>query len=178
VIYFFNPYSIDKDLGKAYNDYMALLPNDEDWACLTDGDTMFLMPDYGHQIQQIIDLHPETGLFTCLTNRVGCTDQCYRKVISNERDILKHKRIAQDLYTNKTGVKELRNIISGHCMIVQKKTWEAVGKFPEGMGILAVDNEFSKRILDSGRKILLMEGVYILHWYRFDTGISDKSHIK
>jgi len=178
VIYYFNPYSTDKDLGKAYNDYMALLPNQDDWACLTDGDTMFLMPDYGHQIQQIIDLHPDTGLFTCLTNRVGCLEQCYNRHISNERDILKHKRIASDCYARKHQVKQLHGIISGHCMIVQKKTWEEVGKFPEGIGILSVDNGFSQKILDHKKKILLMEGVYLLHYYRMETGINDKRHIQ
>lgn len=178
VVYFFNPYSVTGDLGQAYNQYMELLPTEEDWAVLTDGDTSWLMPKYGHQIQEIINQQPETGIFTCLTNRVGSTEQCYRNRISPERDMLKHKIIALDCDASaRLKVKEIRNIISGHCMVVQKKTWLDVGKFDENIGILAVDNMFSRKILDKGYKILLMEGVYLWHYYRLDTGVGDKSHL-
>jgi len=45
------------------------LLNPDDWAVIMDGDTMFLQPDFGHQIQQHIENHPEAGLFTCFASR-------------------------------------------------------------------------------------------------------------
>ena len=61
------PYSIDKNLGKAYNEEMALIP-DGDAACFLDGDMMFTIPDYGHVINEYANLYPNAVL-TCWTNR-------------------------------------------------------------------------------------------------------------
>lgn len=178
MLYFFTPYSTEKDIGKAYNQYMSLLPNDDDWAVLMDGDSMFLLPDFGHHIQSIIDKYPDVGLFTCYTNRVGCKEQCYNNILSEDPNILNHKQIALNLQREKrNNIKEIKKVISGVVMIVNKKTWEHVGKFPEEMGILSVDNHFSAQILRNRRKIFLMEGVYVLHFYRLDTGIKEKSHL-
>lgn len=179
MIHFFNPYSFEGDIGKAYNYYASIVPNPEDWICFTDGDTSWLRPDYGHHIKQIVDQNPEAGMFTCLTNRVGCIQQCYGNRISPELNMMKHIRIANDVAAGqKLKVKPLNFIISGHCMIFKKSTWERVGGFAENIGILSVDNIFSQKILDAGLKILLMEGVYIWHKYRLETGINDKSHLR
>ncbi len=178
MIHFSSPYSQSKDLGKAYNDFMHLL-KDEDFACFTDLDTCFLTSDIGTQLQEIIDKHPNAGLFTCLTNRVGQRAQCYNGVISEDPNILNHRQIALQLQREKRHqVKPLHHIISGHLMMVQKSVWKEVGGFPEGEGLLAIDNKFSYRILKARKHILLMEGVYLFHFYRLDTGIHDKSHLK
>lgn len=179
MIYYFKPYSLEKDLGKAYNQYMDLLPNDDDWACLMDGDIAFLISDYGHVIAEIVEENKDTGLFTCFASRVGNLDQCYNNVMSSDPNMLNHRSIALNQRdTQRKKLKELTSFISGHLMLVQKSTWKEVGKFPEGVGILAVDNKFSKRILKSGKKIQLMRGIYVLHFYRLDTGRQDKSHLK
>lgn len=179
MVYYFKPYSVEKDLGKAYNQYLELLPNDDDWACLIDGDVAFLIPDYGHLIQEVIGLYPDTGLFTCYTNRVGNLEQCYMGRISEDANMLNHRKIALMLSKEQRHkLKELKSIISGHVMIVQKKTWKEVGGFTEDHGILAIDNKFSKKILKAGKTIQLMRGLYALHFYRLDTGRHDKSHLK
>lgn len=178
MIYFFSPYSFEKNLGQAYNEYFKLVPKEEDWICFTDLDSMFLIPEIGNQLQNYINKYPETGLFTCLTNRVGNLEQCYKGEISNNSDILYHKKIAIQLKEqNNLKVKELKNIISGHLMLIQKGNWRRVGGFKNN-GVLAIDNDFSKKILLNRMKILLMEEVYLLHYYRFLEGISYKQHLK
>jgi hypothetical protein len=62
MIYFFTPYSLDFKLLDAITGCINLLQPD-DWAVIMDGDTMFLQPDFGHQIQRHIDLFPEWTLY-------------------------------------------------------------------------------------------------------------------
>lgn len=178
MIYYSSPYSIDKDLGKAYNEEMDRTPSPESWVCFTDGDCQFLTPDYGHQLQEMIDKYPDTGLFTCYTNRVGNLDQCYNNIINEDPNILNHKRIALQLQRDKRlQVKELTGVISGMLMLIKKSTWDLIHGAPQELGLLSVDNHISQRILNAGMKIRLMEGVYIFHFYRLDTGIENKSHL-
>jgi len=179
VVYYFTPYSIEKNLGEVYSNYMSLIPNDDDWGCLLDADTMFLTPNFGHQIQDIINKYQNdnVGLFTCYTNRIGNLEQCYRGQISEDSDIKNHKKIALEIQkSNYDKVKPLNHFISGHLMIIQKKVWKTL-EFDK-KGLLAIDNKISYRVLRNGYKILLMEGVYIFHYYRLIEGRLDKSHLK
>lgn len=178
MIHFGSPYSWNKDLGKAYNDFVKLIPS-EDWICLMDGDIMFLQSDYGHQLKEIIDLHGnDVGLFSCLVNRVGSLEQCYNGIISEDPNIINHRNIAKQLAKEKRHViKYIPNPISGHLMLFKKSTWESIGGFPEDRGILSVDNTFSNRMVRNGYKIAVMEGVYCFHYYRMENRF-DKSHLK
>ena len=87
MIHYCSPYDPDKNIGKAYNKTVSLIP-DEDWMCFTDGDTMFPYPDYGTYLQSIIDSNPEYGLLTSYTNRVGDKRQCWEGVIQNHHSLL------------------------------------------------------------------------------------------
>ena len=62
-------------------------------------------------------------------------------------------------------------------MLFKKETWESVGGFPEERGILSVDNTFSNRMNRHGYKIAVMEGLYVLHYYRLAEGRRNKSHL-
>lgn len=179
MIWYFTPYGIDKDLGKAYNQYAKLVTDKDDWICFLDADTCIgLVPKFGHVLQEIVDLYPDTGLFTSYASRIGNKQQRFAGKISEDPNILNHKKIAKSqVHHYKTRVKELNKIISGHLMMVKKSTWDAIGGAPEGIGILSIDNWISKRILRSGKNILLMEGIYLFHFYRLDTGKQDKSHL-
>lgn len=178
-IHFLSPYSLDKDIGKAYNDSVRNIPSPEDWICLIDLDVMVLSHGIGHHLQEVINLYPNTGLFTCRTNRVGQVRQCLHNTISDDPNVLNHRQIALQLsQERRLDVTPINNPISGHLMLFKKATWESVGGFPEERGILSVDNTFSNRIVRKGYNILMMEGVYVFHFYRFDTGILNKDHLK
>jgi len=73
MIYFFTLYSFNFKLLDAFTDFIELL-NLDDWVVIMDGDTIFLQPDFGHQIQRHIEFHPEAGLFTCRASRCHYSD--------------------------------------------------------------------------------------------------------
>ena len=91
MIWYFTPYSIEGNLGKAYNDYCKLVQNEEDWICFIDGDVCFLNSDWGKHFEDLIEKYPEAGIITCFTNRIGCKEQCYTNEISENSDMKYHK---------------------------------------------------------------------------------------
>jgi GT2 family glycosyltransferase len=174
-IYYFTPYALDKNLGAAYNHYMELLPGNDDWACFLDGDTMFLSPDWGHLIEKAISEFPDTGMFTCYTNRVNNKEQLYRGVFNNNRDIIAHRNIALVCHEiGKNRAKKLTRMVSGMMMIIQKKTWR---EFPFSDGLLGVDNDISQRLLNAGKEVRLIESIYLFHYYRLAEGRTYKNHL-
>ena len=177
-IYYFTPYSLNKNLGAAYNEYMRLLPCDDDYACFIDADAMFLNPLFGTQINTIITNNPNVGMFTAVTNRVGNPRQCYKNKISKDANIIHHKDISSLLCKKSPyRLSKIDYPISGHLMIIQKKVWNHF-HFNEDLKILGVDNDISNRLLNAGYKIYLMQGVYLFHYYRLNEGgHSFKNHL-
>ncbi|MFA5817159.1 MAG: hypothetical protein WC865_16255 [Bacteroidales bacterium] len=76
MIYFFTPYSFNFKLLNAIASCMDLLQPD-DWAIIMDGDSMFLRPDFGLQIQRHIETHPEAGL---TVNKAGQVKEMNRRI--------------------------------------------------------------------------------------------------
>ena len=175
-IWYFTPYALDGNLGKAYNEYCELIKDEEDWVCFVDGDVAFLNSYWGKHFEDLVDKYPDVGIITTYTNRVGCLEQCYEGKISEESDIVKHKNIAEFCLNNYLNVKEINHVISGHVMLFKKKTWIEAKGFPETLrdkdlnkyskNMATVDNRFSRRVLNLGKKILLAKGVYVFHYYR------------
>ena len=78
-----------EDLGKTYNDYMELLPNDDDWACFLDHDAMTTTVDWYKQLQDIIAENPSFDCFSAVTNRIGNPNQKVAK-LKPTHDIVYH----------------------------------------------------------------------------------------
>jgi len=178
MIHFFTPYRIDKDLGKCYNDAMKMLPNDNDWACFTDGDAMFTTPFFGSQLEKIIKANPEAKLFASMTNRIGTAYQCVHNMWY-ENDISVHFKKGMELAeTKETDCTDITDgaPISGVLIMIQKSEWKRVGGFAELGQALGVDNSIHYAVRDNGGKVFLMQGVYMLHYYR-NGNKADKSHL-
>jgi GT2 family glycosyltransferase len=172
------PYSEDKNLGKAYN--LAFEDVEErDWVCLIDHDVMFLTPDTISMMHEYTRSYPETGIFTCFTNRIHplSADQLLGGKLSENTDIKYHIQKAEEQKRYGVKVTPINHIISGFLMLVSKRTWREI-KFPEHGKCLGVDNEFSQQILDARKKIYRMDGVYVWHTYRVMNGIKHKEHLK
>lgn len=187
MIYYIIPYGIDGNYGKACNDYCKLFPEDS-WIAVVDGDVAFLHDAWGKHFQALVDKYPDAGLITTYASRIGNIEQCYQGKLSENRDLSYHRNIAIQLQNEKyLEVKELPTFISGHVMLFSKKTWTEVGGFPEELtergkmkfdkNIATVDNRFSSRIIKAGKKILLAEGIYVLHYYRLNEGRMHRSHL-
>jgi hypothetical protein len=152
---------------------MDLLPNEEDWCCFTDGDTMFLTPDFGNHLQNVIDDNPEYGLFTCMTNRIN-PEWCCVPGMWETDDIREHIKMAKELKKLGTKVEDITHyspditpnyLMSGFFMLFKKSAYlKSGGATTQGM--LGIDNSIHKNAKDSGIRIGLIKSVYLYHWYR------------
>jgi hypothetical protein len=178
-VHFITPYSSEKNLGKAYNEAMDLIP-DGDSACIRDIDTLFLTPEQPAIIEQYANEHPNAVL-TCYLNRCSPLSrmQLLGETVSEERDILQHIGLAvhqQDRHKITRSATEINRDISGTLMVVPKSVWMKV-PFPDNGKCLGVDTTFGRQIRAAGIKILRMNAVYLFHTYRLANGVHDKRHL-
>jgi len=170
------PYDPGKDLGKAYNRIMALIPEGEH-ACLMDIDAMFLTARQPGIIMDYIEKYPDAVL-TCYTNRISpLSKQLYNRQVNENDSIKVHIANAVKMQLQPMSVRKIGNMISGFLMVVPKSVWNIV-KFAEGMGCLGVDTKFSKHLHINRIPILLMENIYLWHTYRIENNIFYKEHLR
>lgn len=161
-IRYITPFALDKNIGKAYNEAISELP-DDCFVVLRDGDTMFLTPEWGNQIEQIIKANQDYDVITCMTNRISLKD-CLPDGQFIDEDIKGHILFAKNMWSwHQWGVKET-TVAPGMLMIFHKSTW-AKHKFKENSIIF--DRQFSNDVIRSGGKIGVAKGLYIFHLYRF-----------
>ena len=169
MIYYSIPYNTNKNLGKYYNDFMKILPNNNDFACFVDGDTIFTTPNYGHIIEKIIEENKNIGCFTALTNRVFCTWQVVKGIDVNNNDMEYHRNFGkniQEIYGTYCEDVTMKTPMSGFLIVINKKTWKKIGGFKED-GMLGIDNDLHNKIRNYEEKMYMMKGVYLYHWYRY-----------
>jgi glycosyltransferase involved in cell wall biosynthesis len=178
-IWYSNPYSTSKNIGKALNDFCELIP-DKDWICLQDGDMIYLTPEWGKQIEDVVKSHGDKfGLIGCMTNRLGRSIQRVGEMDSNH-EMLYHYEIAKELRDKNYGVVEditKKKYVAGLFMLFPKLLWNKVN-FKENNA--AFDDVFSKEVTRKGYKLGLMKGLYVYHFYRGwnDTNPSkDRAHL-
>ncbi len=176
MIHYPTPYRRDKNLGKAYNAEFEKVDLN-DWVCLRDLDTLFLTQDAPNIIENYTEQFPQTGIFTCYTNRISplAKDQLFDKRLFNETNIVRFLKSAENIKQNNT-VQEITTPISGMLMVISKRTWLKF-PFPEDGKCLGVDNIYSKTILDSGLKIYRMNAILIWHSYRILNGVANRKHL-
>lgn len=183
-IHVLKPYALDKNLGRAYNEAMELIP-DGDWACLMDYDTMFLTSDAIALMYKYVESYPEAGMFTSYTNRIHPLSdvQLLGGHINEDNNIAIHLHIARELADQPINVTPINKVVSGFLMLVSKDNWDMV-KFSEDKKCLGVDNDFCTRLMNTrtnlhpyGKQIYRMDTIYVWHTYRIMNGINDKSHL-
>lgn len=178
MIYYSIPYNTDKNLGKYYNDFMKILPNNDDFACFVDGDTIFTTPNYGHIIERVILENKNIGCFTALTNRVFCVWQVANGVDINNNDMEYHRTFGKnilEIYDTYCEDVTMKALMSGFLILINKKTWKKIGGFKED-GMLGIDNDLHLKIRKCREKMYMMKGIYLYHWYRYPNR-SDISHL-
>lgn len=178
-IWYSNPYSTEKNIGKALNEFCELVP-DTDWICLQDGDMQYLTPDWGVQIKQaVINYGNEFDLIGCVTNRLARPIQLTPGVDFNNHDIRYHYEKAKELRDKHFAEVEditAKRYVAGLFMLFPKRVWNQV-KFKENISYF--DDEFSKEVIKKGGKLGLMKGLYVYHLYRIwsEKPIGDKGHL-
>lgn len=143
-----------------------------DWACFLDHDAMFTTPDWYVQLEDIVEglsvLHPDAGLLTAVTNRIGNAEQLLFEKTSREaqiHDIYFHRQVGKKIQSAfMTRLKEANCSISGVVLLISKAVWKRAGGFKEGF--LGIDNDMDKKVRETGSKVYIMLGVYVYHYYR------------
>ncbi len=158
------------DLGRAYNEVMAMLP-DGGWACLLDHDVMFTTRGWYDQLCQAV-AHDSQGTFVPYLSRGGARWQNIQRAFPDTEpdghDIRYHRelgtRLAQQNGTAYVDVTTYGHQGGGALMLLSKANWQAVGGFPSGC--LTTDHDMFARLRRAGRHIYLMSRVYLYHWKR------------
>lgn len=175
------PYSFKKKLLEAI-DYEMSLARPGDWVCFVDGDTMFLQPDFGHQVHDYITRYPDTGLFTCYASRCHYACQVPDKELVEVDSVKLHHAMATKCRTMQGQVELLNRRIAGHLMVIKKETWMRIRQMvmltARGKSILGIDTKISNAVLQANMKIRLMKGIYILHYLRMEEGLNYTKHLE
>ena len=164
------PRSMHKNIGAVYNNFMKMLP-EGDWACFLDHDAMFTTLDWYQQLEEIIEglklSHPQAGLLTTCTNRIGNFEQRISGIEPQNHDIYYHRKIGKQRqieYGN--SLRECEYLISGVVILISKEIWKKTVGFTDGFW--GVDRDIDQKVRDLGYKTYIMDGVYCYHWYRAD----------
>lgn len=178
MIYYFTPYQ-HKNLGAAYNHYCSLVPNDNDWITIMDGDIMQLHLDWGEIWETILTNNDNAGIVTCRTNRVAPSNtfQLCDDMFDNN-NIIEHKLYATKLLNQfRYETKDIINssFMSGFYFSFKKSTWRLVGGFAEGM--LDIDKQFFLSVIKH-LPCKLALGYYVVHYYRMYEGHQYMNHLK
>lgn len=181
MIHIVTPFRNDLNLGRAYNDAFARI-DDDDWLCIMDVDAMFLTSTQPRLLQQYVDKYPNTGVFTCYTNRISplAKEQLYGGRIDNDASMLFHIHLAERIEAEPISASLLhRGECSGFLMMISKRTWmeTPAPEYLDKGGAIGVDTFWTRAIVASGKPIMRMNNLYIWHTYRLRQGIHNKQHL-
>lgn len=180
MLYFFKPYSFNEKLFDAFDHYFSLLPNDNDWACIMDGDTMFLRSDFGHTIQAYIDKYPDTGIFSSYASRCAYNYQVPKQVNQKNTDLLFHIKTANLHHLHQElEIREINRPIAGHLWVMQKKIWlsirQEVKRKTMNETFEGIDTAIAKEILLRKLPVRIMKQLYIVHLFRLGMAAARKA---
>lgn len=163
-IYYSNPYSTSKNFGKAINDFCKLVPNDEDWIVIQDGDIIYLTSDWGQRIHKALELDGDKfGLVGCYTNRLRGVHQLHEAKFSFNHDLEYHYKIAESY--DKVGIQDIGKLgVAGFFMAFKKSTWIQTKGFAENTRVF--DTIFNQSVRALGMKVGLIRSLYVYHGYR------------
>lgn len=173
------PFATDMNLGRAYNEAMALLPAGA-WACFLDHDAMWTTRRWYHQLEEAIRFLPSAGAFVAVANRIGprwqtaaatpeMQRQLFGRVLSADwRDVHAvdaHRRFGAERMKTRTLLDATDTKgFGGVAFCISKDAWQRAGGFVDGM--LCVDHGMHFALRRAGLRVYVLEGLYVYHWRR------------
>ncbi len=160
-------FDAERNLGRAYNQIFERLRPD-DWCCLLDHDALWTTRTWFSQLATAIAENPNAGLITAVTNRIGRRSQIAPGAPAGH-DVREHFAFGKELAREHGAA--ARDItgsspISGVVMCLSVDTWSKMGRFKDGF--FGVDNRAHHDVRTIGRRVLMLPGLYVYHWYRAD----------
>lgn len=165
----FMPYSLERNLGAEYNRHMAAL-GDDDWAFFVDHDVVpGLHRDWVHRFAEAIAFKPDAGAFVAVTNRIDAVWQRAKEANPDNHDMEYHTHLAAQRLKRRTllDITETKGF-GGVCFATSKAAWRAAGGFADGL--LCVDHSLHFGLQRAGRRIYLLESLYVYHRRRAFVG--------
>lgn len=157
------------NLGAAYNAEMARL-DEGDWAVFVDHDALAgLTRQWIQVIEEAIHFMPAAGAFVAVTNRIDAVWQRAKEADSENHDIGYHTKIAHERLSRRTllDITDTKGF-GGVCFAVSKDAWRDAGGFAEG--VLCVDHSLHFGLQRIGRRVYLLENLYVYHRRRAFVG--------
>ena len=169
----------DKNLSGYYNNEMEALPSEDDWCLFQDRDVWWPHPNYMNQIEEVINKYGDKfDLLTCMTNKVGTAYQVNQRMAKVESSV-EHTACAVNMWRGHGArLEDITNNspISGMVILAKKSLITEGRKLKDGL-LLGADNEFHYIAKESNKRVGLMKGIYVWHYYRGDNP-HDKSHLQ
>ena len=173
------------NLGKAYNNFMSLV-KDDDWVLFLDHDILILRPNWYelciNTIKTLRDNNRNPGWITGVTNSIGCLSQLASNAPTS-MDLEEHIVYSNKLYKQyKDTIVEQKKLVrfSGMFILTSKKAWQSIGGFEEEekqitheIGkykvtfhcnkFLGVDNDYHLKLTKAGYESFILPGLYMYH---------------
>lgn len=127
---------------------------------------MFLHPQQGAWIEQLVASNPEYDLIGCATNRLGGTYQLFDRRRSENPDILFHMDLAVQAYEeHKLQIEKVPDdqVLAGMFLLFRKSLWK---DFPIEEKSIQFDIILSEKLKKAGKRLGIARGIYIFHLYR------------
>lgn len=156
------PFALDRNLGRAYNEAMAALPGGS-WAIFVDHDAMVgLTREWYRVITDAIAFKPDAGAFVAVTNRIDAAWQRAEEADRENHDIGYHTRLALDRLQRRTllDITDTKGF-GGVCFALSRAAWAQAGGFADGL--LCVDHSIHFGLQRCGRRVYLLEALYVYH---------------
>lgn len=180
VIHYLTPYDTEKNIGRAYNEAIENIGDDNDWIVVRDGDTMFPTPQWGKHIEDtLMKIGDAYQLIGAMTNRIGAEHQRVPgmwDVWDMREHVLKAKELQENHYAV---VEETDKGVAGFFLAFRKKTWKEI-RFTENKNEARIfDTVFYKNVRAKKMRVGIMKGLYIVHLYRplSDSPRTDVKHL-
>lgn len=176
MIYTAIPYRQDANLGRAYNEFMELLPSDG-WAVFVDHDAMPTTGLWHAQFTEAIEFKPDAGAIVAMTNR--CARSWQRAPGFPQDDVMDDHRA---FGAERAKIRRLVDVtdtkgFGGVMFAVSKRSWSDVCGFVEG-ALGCTDHSFHHRARVAGKKIWMHLGIYAWHWRHKDAVDPTSAHAK
>lgn len=156
------PFALDRNLGRAYNEAMALI-GEEDWACFLDHDAIWTTREWYRQLVEAVEFVPEAGILTAVQSRGWQKWQWDGE--ANNHDMAFHRRLGREKLQVRTLLDVTENSgIAGVVLCTSKRAWRTVGGFVDGM--YCVDHAYHFACAAAGLRVYVVEGLYVYHWRR------------
>jgi GT2 family glycosyltransferase len=159
-------YDTERNLGRAYREIIGRL-DPEDHVVFLDHDACWTTRTWYQQLLAAIARYPDAGLFGAMTNRIGNKQQIPPGAPPGH-DMVAHRKFGLELQ-QKHGTDAIdvtdKHLLSG---VVLCFTAPVLGKLQIADGFFGIDNEAHRDVKRLGKRIYLLKGLYVQHWYRGD----------